>query len=576
MFNKTLFVFSVLCVLVSCGSSETDSALKNTPLSSQSAQTSVSKTAHDRTTVVEGNTMQLSLDVSPGQAVIWTQVSGPKTLFTRTVAGELELLAPQVPASENITIDARVMEGVRLVDHHEWQVEIADRNIPELEIQPEPNVFSSPRLEKHDGKLYDEAGIPLLERPEGQFHYPVTISAYAYDVYHRYYRAPEPGLRERFLTNAVWLRDNCIYTDYGFCTYRSNFPLPSYQLESDWTSAMGQGKAISSLIAAHYLTGDASFGQVAYDALAAFAYPVSFKGLRVTFGSGIWFEEYGSEFLPTHVLNGYLFALSGLHDFVQAYDEDFAHALFEEGVQSLSNNIDLFDLQFTSRYDYSSLNQIASTKSGPDGYHELHIFQLGWAYNVTGNEKFKDYAHRFLMQDMAGLRTVSKLYERSIEIHSIDLPPSGGEQEYDAEKLHNANWSWDDFWLTQAFPADLTLTLNRDILASGMLTGLVFTSVREQDTPMSFSVYEVGEEGDARLLRAGISRTNTPHETFNHIVGDFPSHTVTYNLQLPVTSNRLLIRIDGSRSGTVRLRELDVHYPRPSLLDQVLNYYQFP
>lgn len=219
---------------------------------------------------------------------------------------------------------------------------------------------------------------------------------------------------------------------------------------------MAQGQAITSLIAAHQITGDESYGQVAYDAIAAYLYPLSEKGLKSDFNDGIWYEEYGSVELPSHVLNGFMFSLSGVYDFIQIYDEPFAKEVFDSGVDGIVKNIDLFNFNFnfTSRYDFSSLNQLASVNQQPDGYHELHIFQLGWLSKVSQESKLKDYAHLFLKQDMGGIKSVYKYSQSSKEITAIEASHTLNSEIFGTDNLTDAFWTVYNHWSSNQFPVD--------------------------------------------------------------------------------------------------------------------------
>lgn len=417
--------------------------------------------------------------------------------------------------------------------------------------------------------------MPLFQQDGNDYYYSVSIAAYTYDLYNNYFKTNNDATLNKFLFNATWLRDNCIYTEFGFCSYRSFFPLKSYKLTTDWTSAMAQGQAISSLIAAHFITGDDSFAQVAYDAVSAYIYPISAKGLSSDFNDKLWYEEYGSEEMPARLLNGFLFSLSGVYDFIKAYDEEFSQTVFDIGVDSLKSNIGLFDFKFTSRYDYSPLNQLASTKSGPDIYHELHIFQLGWLSSITEDEEIESYAHLFLKQDMGGIKSVYRLYQESKDILKIDASHTIEPINFGADKLTDANWTWNGYWSSNQLPVTLDLTVNDDILEAGLLENLVLTSVSKQYFPTSIDLYEIDKNGQENLLKSNITIADMNYDEYEHVVGGFKSYTVVLPINVTINHTQIRIIINSTESGSVLLRELDLHYPKNQLLHKILSYYPY-
>lgn len=527
--------------------------------------------------VNEGQTVTFSIDSNLDGAINteWTQESGPKAYIKNKEDNTLTVIAPNVTGNEIIAFSAEVTSGNKRSKTSITEVAVNNTVVKSLTEQPKPNVFSSANYTKHDSKKFDSLGVPLYERDGHDYYYPVSIAAYGYDLYNSYlhYDEGKEEFLSKFLVVAKWLKDNCIYTEYGFCSYRADFELESYKLESDWTTAMGQGQALSVLVAAHYLTGDESYGQVAYDALSAFLYPIEEKGLTADLDGYIWYEEYGSVEMPNHILNGFLFALSGVYDVKRNYDSDLANDVLNVGINSLVNNIHKFDWNFTSRYSYGPLFQLASAKNGPDAYHELHIYQLAWLYNISGEEKIKEYAAKFLAQDMAGIKTFSAMYNISQKILNVDASSTIDSVNYGTERLYDGYWSIRNYWSSYRFPVDLTIQLNDDVVVAGNIQRLVLTSLSVDDLPSSFSIIELSDSGEETILRSDITTDNSQTTAYAHQVSNYKSYTVTYDINIPISTNRLIIRINGTNDGTVRLREIDVQYPREDILEQIIAFY---
>ena len=93
----------------------------------------------------------------------------------------------------------------------------------------------------------------------------------------------------------------------------------------------------------------------------------------------LWFEEYIVS-PPTHILNGFIWALWGVYDYFLATQDDVAHDLCARGVRTLQHNLDSYDLGFWSLYEQSGtrLPMVASRF-----YHRLHIVQLRVMHHLT-------------------------------------------------------------------------------------------------------------------------------------------------------------------------------------------------
>jgi len=559
-------------LLISCGGGSSETSEPQT----------YAKIVTNSSSITESSLNKLSVTTNLDDiyTVTWSQESGPKTYFFVNADNTLSFIAPNVTEDAQIVFTANLSADGKSSLIAKAPLTITNTVVPRINEMPKPNVFASSNYTKHYIREFDSAGIPLLERENNEFYYyPVTIAAYGYDLYRALYdfhlsKGEENAeIQGKLIAVANWLRDNCVYTDYGFCSYRSYFKYDAYKLDTDWTTAMGQGQAISVLVAAHYLTGDESYGQVAHDALSAFLYPLEVKGLTADFEGDVWYEEYGSVEMPNHILNGFLFALSGIYDFTRNYHDELSVDIFNTGVTSLVNKIDKFDWHFTSRYSYGPLFQLASTLKGPDAYHELHVYQLAWLYNLTREEKIKEYTAKFLAQDMAGLKMINKFYPGTTKILNVEASSTINSTNFGPDRLFDGYWSIRNYWSSYRFPVDLTISLADNFVDAGVLNKLVLTSTTPEDFPTSFTLLEVLDSGEERVLKENITKENTEHIEYFHEVDVHKSYTVTFTLDIPTTSNTLKLIIYGTNEGLVRLRELDIQYPREALLEKTIDVY---
>lgn len=454
-------------------------------------------------------------------------------------------------------------------------------NAPTSKVTPYPLVHAG--ISSFEKLPHDENNIPLFTNADGStepFH--IQISKIAQHYYARIYgNHHTPQEYDRFIAMSDWLVENCIESeDYGFCSWQSQLDVPYYQLPDMWPSAMAQGQGISVLISAYSLTFDHIYLDTAIKAIPAFNYSIDKKGVRSDYQGVPWYEEYGSEVAPVQVLNGFLFALAGLHQAADQMGSQAARNAFETGVKSLAARIQRFDVGFTSRYDDPDSGQLASTKGAVgDHYHELHISQLSWLYAVTNNEVFFEYARKFLLYDTAGLHSLpsESIYQKSKKILAVSASSTINSLTHGVEYLTDSNWTWKRYWSSNKPNTTLHLTLNDyQVPEQGFqLNALRFTGVLETDIPESFDLYSC-ENSERVLVTAGVNTAESTTTSFPYEVGGYPSFTKVINLNrlvLPCPNLEISMNMD-SRSNILRLREINVHMEQPAVLSEIIDSYR--
>ena len=105
----------------------------------------------------------------------------------------------------------------------------------------------------------------------------------------------------------------------------------------------------------------------------------------------MWFEEVIMK-PATHILNGFIWALWGIHDYWLETKDVIAKDLFNKGVKTLKKNLYRYDNGFWSTYDLTKTKfpGIASWY-----YHNLHIAQLKIMYKLTNEKIFLEYAEKW-------------------------------------------------------------------------------------------------------------------------------------------------------------------------------------
>nr|MBC8526075.1 hypothetical protein [Candidatus Cloacimonadota bacterium] len=121
-----------------------------------------------------------------------------------------------------------------------------------------------------------------------------------------------------------------------------------------------------------------------------------------------FYEEYTAE-VPTLVLNGMIFSLCGVYDFIRVFPENkLAKKIFDDGIATLKKILPEYDLGYWSRYNLCKSDWYPEIDPATIGYQRLHITQLEMLYKLTNEEIFKKYAVKFRRQD--NLINMIKMY----------------------------------------------------------------------------------------------------------------------------------------------------------------------
>lgn len=200
---------------------------------------------------------------------------------------------------------------------------------------------------------------------------------------------------QEFLGLARWLLEEGERGDHGL-VWRTDFPVAKYGLGPGWISAMGQGQAISVLLRAELLDPGGDFGAAADEALGALLAPVAAGGTQNRLDGVPVLEEYPTT-TPTAVLNGWIFALFGLHELSLAHGEPRAGELFEASADGLVELLPRFDNGWWSLY---SLQPGAPDLAKPF-YQRLHPVLLDALGLLRPAPALTEFASRWRRQTTA-------------------------------------------------------------------------------------------------------------------------------------------------------------------------------
>lgn len=240
----------------------------------------------------------------------------------------------------------------------------------------------------------DDQGIPLwdpksIRLKDGPIHHPSVVIQYGLAQYDRV-QGGERESEESFLRCATWIEQCAEVESLGrFAVWPFTFPLRTPRVRPPFISGMAQGQALSLLTRASLRTQSARTADVARRAARAFCYSVEEGGVvSVSKSGGFFIEEVAQGAI--HILNGCLYGLFGLYEYLQVFDDAELRPVLEKCVQGVDEALPLFDMGWWSRYSLGLRWHIA-----PPYYHDVHIRQLRHLAPLLDRPQYEAYAQQW-------------------------------------------------------------------------------------------------------------------------------------------------------------------------------------
>jgi heparosan-N-sulfate-glucuronate 5-epimerase len=242
----------------------------------------------------------------------------------------------------------------------------------------------------------DENGVPMLDYQGviGIKYNPIAIAQWGLGNYNIYKTKNSNNHYKKFIKCADWLTKNLESNEYGFKVWMHHFNWEYRDtLKSPWYSGLAQGQGISVLVRAYKETKKDKYKSAANDAIRVFFEPTTKGGVNYIDSEGYsWIEEYIVH-PPTHILNGFIWALWGVYDYHLSFKDKESKHLYNSYLKTLIKKIKTYDTGYWSLYEHSGtkLKMIASLF-----YHKLHIVQLNVMYLLTNEIIFKQMADNWI------------------------------------------------------------------------------------------------------------------------------------------------------------------------------------
>jgi heparosan-N-sulfate-glucuronate 5-epimerase len=281
---------------------------------------------------------------------------------------------------------------------------------------------------------HDTNGIPMLDYRGaiGLQYNPIAIAQWGLANNNIFCETNNESRRGKTIKAANWLTANLEKNPQGLWVWNHHFNWDYRDtLKAPWYSGLAQGQGISLLLRAYAETRDEKYQQAAYRAFISLTKPIADGGvLFEDEEKNLWIEEYLVD-PPTHILNGFIWALWGVFDYwlsgecgasaparetcsadnpVRENPDLTARAIFDRGVQTLLANLPRYDTGYWSLYEQSGtrVKMLASPF-----YHRLHIVQLRVMATLTGDSRFTQFADRWEAYAKSRTKRARALIEKS-------------------------------------------------------------------------------------------------------------------------------------------------------------------
>jgi hypothetical protein len=163
------------------------------------------------------------------------------------------------------------------------------------------------------------------------------------------------------------------------------------------------------MLRAFQITGNSKYEKLSEKALLPFLHSVNDGGITIFTEVGPFYEEYPAD-VPVLVLNGMIFALCGIYDFIRTHPQhELVADIFQKGVSTLERLLPKYDMGFWSKYSLCEADFHPQVDPSTIGYHHLHIIQLDLMHRLTGKDVFKEYLE--LWRSYATTKNILRMYQ---------------------------------------------------------------------------------------------------------------------------------------------------------------------
>ena len=241
-------------------------------------------------------------------------------------------------------------------------------------------------------EVVDEKGIPYVIYAEqnginpGKKYNPTIVANYAIGYYEQVKSSNGPDAETRFKNCVDWLINNISNKD-SFALYEFNWQQPWYpSVKAPYTSGMTSGRAIEVFTYAYKLYPSPKYLHYAKLLVRGFYLPIQTGGFTYKEPTGWWYEEIADRNLKTpKILDGHIFAVTGIHKYWQVTKSDSAKLVVQKGLQALKHNLPAYDAG--NGWTFYDVYKKRSDKK----YHRILTNQMKQVYELSNDPFFLNY-----------------------------------------------------------------------------------------------------------------------------------------------------------------------------------------
>ena len=253
----------------------------------------------------------------------------------------------------------------------------------------------APQKVTHRAGPFDKDGVPLFDirafyLSGDPVYHPINIIQYALAHYHLWLDGVSES-HDKYMTCARWLEENAVpYAGGRFLAWPYPFPLKWYGVPPGWISGMAQCQAVSVLARAYQSSGSEKTEQVLHGAINCLRYDTNEGGVIARMPDRGPFIEEVCHYPYLHILNGFLYSIFGLYEYLQLFRDEELAELLSACVTCVERSLPDYDTGWWSRYSTGMRWHLAKPS-----YHWTHVHQLRGLAGLFGNSVFNEYADRW-------------------------------------------------------------------------------------------------------------------------------------------------------------------------------------
>jgi len=255
-----------------------------------------------------------------------------------------------------------------------------DLNLPELKILTE--VLSQEHFEKTKGRSFDAKGVYMTS---SKYH-PVNLFQFGIFSYGMYKRTGMEVYKKQCIAQFDYFLDSTHYNRWENCGIGFPYDINFADLKPPWYSGLAQSEAIMYLIRYYDLTHDTRALNFIQDAKRFMLTPVEAGGtLKRLSDKEVWIEEYANSKSKAEVINGFVTAIMGLHEYTVLFPEDAeARKILTQCLYTHKKWLNKFDTGSGIYYDQGSKSPVQ------DHYTKLQVIQMKQMFELFGDTFYKN------------------------------------------------------------------------------------------------------------------------------------------------------------------------------------------